>query len=152
MFNYELHLNEIDLEQDIDIIIDRKRELITKTADENFAKSSSKPKRPSVPWWNSLVEEAVKERKKTLNIFKRMICRENLIAYKKANAQSRLRINEAKTESWQSYVSSINSQTNPKEMWQKIRCLKGVQNYQLLSIRGDDGITILLNQNKLLTY
>lgn len=147
-FIVNLNLSEIDLQQHIDLIIDQKTTLISRAADENFPKSSSKPKKPSVPWWNHQTEEAVKNRKKALSSFRRLMSRENLIAYKKANAISRKVINEAKRETWQSYVSSINSQTSSKEMWQKIRCLKGVQNYQLLSIRGDDGATIT-DQNEI---
>lgn len=46
---------------------------------------------------------------------------ENIIAFKKARAKARLLINNAKKQSWQEFISQLNSQTPRQQIWNTIR-------------------------------
>ena len=49
----------------------------------------------------------------------------NLINYKQAYAKSRRTIRQAKKESWQNYVSKLNTNTSVKQTWNMIRKISG---------------------------
>lgn len=104
--------------------------------------------KPGVPWWNSEIEIAVKERKKALKKFYRHINKENLIDYKKKNARSIYLIKKSKKESWEQYISKLTPSASSKEIWTKIRRIEGrTRSSQITSlITGDvtllDSITI----------
>ena len=53
---------------------------------------------------------------------------ENYIKYKKEKAKCKYTIKQAKSCSWKTYVSSLNSTTSTKSVWKKIRKIKGREN------------------------
>ena len=64
---------------------------------------------------------------------------ENKIAFKKANAISNRIIRKSKRDSWKNFLSSINSQTTPKDLWGKLNALKGKnKNKSISSIKIGD--------------
>ena len=55
-------------------------------------------------------------------------CQYNIIRYNRAEAKCRLMFNKNKKESWEKYVSKINSNTKMKEVWVRVKKLAGKYN------------------------
>ena len=98
---------------------------IIHAAEVSIPKSRGMSHKPTVPWWNSEVASAIRNRKRALNRFKRYPTEENLIEYKRARALARRTILASKRNSWQTYVSSINTSTKASDVWTKIRNIMG---------------------------
>lgn len=77
------------------------------------------------PWWNSSCKDAVQQQNIALKLFRQNNTPENLINLKKARAKSKFIIKQSKKSSWKNYVSSINENTNPSQVWKKIRGIQG---------------------------
>ncbi|KAF4520292.1 hypothetical protein B566_EDAN004351, partial [Ephemera danica] len=88
-------------------------------------KTSSKPGRPPVPWFNEEVKKAIKERKQALHKCKRRPTAANVENFRLKRAQARRCIRIAKQQTWQKYVSSLNLRTPIKEVWEKVRRIEG---------------------------
>ena len=63
----------------------------------------------------------VRERQATLRKFKTNSSSENLNKYKQQRAKTRRIIKGAKRSSWRTFISKINSNTNPKKIWDFIK-------------------------------
>uniref|UniRef100_A0A6P7H3B5 Uncharacterized protein LOC114345598 n=1 Tax=Diabrotica virgifera virgifera TaxID=50390 RepID=A0A6P7H3B5_DIAVI len=94
-------------------------------AEAHIGKSVISAERKSVPWWNSSCENAVEQQKSALKIYSRNKCQENLIALKKTRAKSRYIIKLSKKTSWRQYISSINENSSPSQVWKKIGQIQG---------------------------
>lgn len=107
---------------------------ITQAANTSIPKTSGSPKRPTVPWFNKQCKEAIKYRRRAYKKFQKHMTTENLIEYKKHRAICRKTFNHYKTESWKTYVSSINASTSSAIIWNKIRKLTSKIAYPPLTI------------------
>ena len=94
-------------------------------ASASIPKSSTKSKHIPKPWFDESCKEAVKKRKLALRTFKRHPMHENLIAYRRATAQAKRIIKNKKKESWQNYVSKLNTRSSIKKTWDIIRKISG---------------------------
>ena len=68
--------------------------------------------------------DAIKERNRALERFKREPTEGNLNAYRIARAKARRYIRHSKKTFWRNYVSKMNSQTSVKSVWNRIRKIK----------------------------
>ena len=84
--------------------------------------TSAVPKRFNKPWFSDICKDAIKERNRALERFKREPPEGNLDAYRIARAKARRDIRHSKKTSWRNYVSKMNSQTS---VWNRIRKIKG---------------------------
>lgn len=103
-------------------------------AGQTIPKTSPKPGKRALHWWDETTKAAVKFRRKTLRAFKRAkdrlppdhpdiaLANEN---YKNARNACRQEIREAKEKSWKEFLDSINDQQSSAELWQKINGLQG---------------------------
>lgn len=82
------------------------------------------PKRPK-PWWTSECKETRKQQNRAWGIFRRYPTSVNLLAFKKARAKARWTRRRAKEESWKNFVSSLNSSTPSKIVWDRVRKIRG---------------------------
>ena len=94
-------------------------------AEETIPKTSAVPKRFSKPWFSDICKDAIKERNRALQRFKREPTEGNLNAYRIARAKARRDIRYSKKTSWRKYVSKMNSQTSVKSVRNRIRKIKG---------------------------
>ncbi|KAL4126314.1 hypothetical protein QTP88_010536 [Uroleucon formosanum] len=67
----------------------------------------------------------------------------NFIELKKIRAKSKFLIKNSKKESWKKFTCSINNKTNLKELWTKIRSLKGLNRDQEIHITDEHTSTSL---------
>ena len=98
---------------------------LIRIAEESIPRSSGKPKRPYFPWFNQDCRDSIRKRRKAFNTFRKSPTQENHIKYKQAYAVSRRTIRQAKKDSWQSYVSKLNTNTSVKQTWNMIRKISG---------------------------
>ena len=115
-------------------------------AEKCIPKTSGKP-RISYPWFNDDCKNAIKDRKKSLNKFKRYPTQENLFEYKRLAAKAKRTIKKAKRDSWQQYVNKLNSQTPIKKTWSMIRKISGKNvTSPIKYLQGEDGPIRDLNE------
>ena len=92
-----------------------------------------------VPWWTTECRTALNQRNKTFRHFKNHPTQENFINYKKAQAEAKKVIKEAKRKSWREFISNINRNTTRADCWNTIRVIKGKKckvGARYLKIRG----------------
>ena len=92
-------------------------------AEETIPKTSAVPKRFNKPWFSDICKDAIKERNRALERFKREPTEGNLNAYRIARARRDIR--HSKKTSWRNYVFKMNYQTSVKSVWNRIRKIKG---------------------------
>ncbi|XP_072403009.1 uncharacterized protein [Diabrotica undecimpunctata] len=98
---------------------------IIKAALTHIGKTTISSRHKVVPWWNSQCELAIRQSKTALNQYRKHKSPENLIKYKKLKAKAKYVVKQSKKTSWHNYVSSLNDNTNPSQMWKKIRQVQG---------------------------
>ena len=74
-------------------------------------------------WWTKKCHDAWVHKKKAWNRYKNRRSEETFIIFKKTRACMRRAILEARKESWNAYVSEINSTTKSSEVWRKIKVI-----------------------------
>ena len=77
------------------------------------------------PWFSDLCKDAIKERNRALERFKREPTKGNLNAYHIAKAKASRDVRLSKKTSWKNYISKLNSQASVKSVWNRIRKIKG---------------------------
>ena len=93
-------------------------------AEKTIPKTSAVPKRFNKPWFSDICKDAIKERNRALERFKREPTEGNLNAYRIARAKARRDVRLSKKTSWRNYVSKLNSQASVKSVWNRIRKIK----------------------------
>ncbi len=94
-------------------------------ADQSIPKTSGKPKKLSKPWFDSSCKDAIRERKKALNILRNNITPQNLQNLKIWRARARRVIRTSKRNSWREFISKLNSHSPMKKCWDMIRKING---------------------------
>jgi hypothetical protein len=69
-----------------------------------------------------------------LKIFQRSRNLDDFITLKQLRAKTRYLVKSSKTNSWKTFTSNIDSQTDPKLVWNKIRILRGQNNEKQIHI------------------
>ena len=98
---------------------------LTKIIEKHIPKTKPFHKKCSKPWFDDDCKAAKRERNKANRLNRRYPCLDNHIKAKIANARARRVFKKKKKESWQKYVSSINSRTPPKKIWNMISKITG---------------------------
>lgn len=116
----------------INLIIDNFCNIILDSTNKTIGNINTKIENKTVPWWNKECNDAIKTYNKALNRFKKTKSAEDHVHLKKACAQSRFIKKKNKEESWLKYTNSINSNTSPTEMGNKIKFIKSIKHQPLL--------------------
>jgi len=107
------------------ISIDEFTEKLISTASDTILKSTHSGPKHNKVWFNDLCKDAIKKRKKTLRKIKSCPTSENIDRYKIIRANTRKTIKSTQRQSWQNFVSSINSRTSLKKVWNMINKTAG---------------------------
>ncbi|GBM36691.1 hypothetical protein AVEN_221959-1 [Araneus ventricosus] len=106
----------------IDTAVENVTAVLIAAADRSIPKSSNTFEKQRKVWWNSYCREAKKKQRTAWTRFCRSPTTANLICYKQAKAISRRRIQRrSKRESWEKYISSINSTISSKKLWERVK-------------------------------
>lgn len=146
MFMYLCNVEsmEVDLNEEVEEIDKKIREIIIKVARKTIPQNKGSMKRRAVPWWTNECSEAVRERNRTFKQLKKTHNIQNLIKYKKAQAIVRKTIKEAKKQSWRKYCSKIGRSTPIEEIWGMIKSMRGIKKewqYPVLKAGEETAIT-----------
>ena len=82
------------------------------------------------PWFNGECKKAIRKRKASLKKFEHCPTSQCLDNYRILRAKARRTVRQNKRKSWQSYVSSINSNTPITRVWDAIRKISGKRKKQ----------------------
>ena len=93
-----------------------------------------------VPWFDADCRNAIRERKKWQRKCFTNPTQGNNIKFRQAKAKCKYTIRQAKKNSWQNYVSTLNSNTPIKTIWKKIKKIKGKNNTQTTHLKKNNTI------------
>ncbi|GFW85734.1 putative RNA-directed DNA polymerase from transposon X-element [Trichonephila clavipes] len=110
--------------ESVDTAVQEVTNVLIAAADLSIPKVSSHSFQRYKPWWNTDCQTVFKNQRKLWGIFRRYPTTENLLAFKKANANARgVR---RQSQSWIRYVSSLASSTSSKKLWKKVKAANGI--------------------------
>ena len=98
---------------------------ITTSANSYIPMTSALPRRIPVPWWTDECKRSIRKRRRYFRIFNRRPTLENLIQYRKARAEVKRTVKQAKRKSWITYINTINRLTPLTTIWRRINRLSG---------------------------
>ena len=99
---------------------------ILSAAKASMPQSSGTAHHPLGPWWNPDCAVAIQARKQALTQIQRHPTMDNLINYKRLCSRARRVIRDSKKSSWRAYISSITHHTSSRDVWHKVRKIKGM--------------------------
>ena len=129
-----------DNESDIILKLENFNKKIIKAAEIAIPRSKTNPKRRSVPWWSKEIQNAIRDRRKSLRLFNASPSTPNLINFKKNRARAKYLIKQAKKRSWEEYISTISYSTPSTEVWGKINKIKGSQNFSVRPLHFNNNV------------
>nr|CAH7717614.1 unnamed protein product [Callosobruchus chinensis] len=140
------NLNRATLTNDINSTINNFNAIITEAAHKHIGKTKHLRTRNPVPWWNEDCEAAIRASKQALNKLKRIRTQENLEDLRHKRARARLITKKSQRDSWQKFVSSIDSSTPSAVVWRKIKSISGnPSNWNIRCLKEDS----VVHTNKL---
>lgn len=116
--------------------------LILDTAVSCIPRSSGKNRHKQVPWWNSVVAQSIKSRRKSLRLLRRLDksdpnYQEALLKFRQERNNARKIIKDAKENSWRNFVENISIHSSTAEMWKRVNILQGRLQRPKLFIKTD---------------
>lgn len=90
-------------------------------------------------WWNESCTNAVNTRKDKFSTYKRNPNLDNLLSYKKADAQAKKLLKQTKRDSWRNFCSSLSKNVPITKVWQKLNSFKNrkQQNKQVTDLNSE---------------
>ncbi|MEL7079277.1 MAG: reverse transcriptase family protein [Cyanobacteria bacterium J06582_2] len=122
-------------------------EKITEAASATIPKSDGFYHQCPVPWWNNHCDNTKKERNQAQRQLFKHPTVANKIQYKRARAVHHRTIKTSKENSWKSYVSTINKNTECGKVWKKVQKIKGTYSPRPLPILREHGDLITSPQD-----
>lgn len=116
-----IHVQGITIDQKIANLTEQ----IIDAAKLHIPRSPELVTKPPIPWFNSEIKSLIKQRRKCYKVFKKTKNQTHLQEYRKLKAKIQLIIRRARKESWEKYVGTISASTTTREMWEKIRKIRG---------------------------
>lgn len=92
-----------------------------------------------VPWWNQECRNARRLQNKAWRQLRESPTAENLENFKRTKSQGRRTRRKARRESWQDFLSSINSYTDESKVWNRVNRVRGhdTVSLPLVNTQGD---------------
>lgn len=142
VFSSELSVEELN-EEFVKVLI--------LAAEKAIPQSSGIVRKKFNPWWTNECTDAKKLQNKAWGILRRYPTYANLINFKQAKARARFIRRQAEKDSWQKYISSINSSVTSKHIWDQVRKFKGeYSSYTIPLLTSPDTQSTLEDQANLL--
>lgn len=139
IFNEVVEFSEETLAFDVDQLDEKlslQIEKALKASTKAFVYPNNKKRNPC--WFDGEVDKARKAKNKALKVFINLKTRESMIEMKRTGAVYRRLSNEKRIASWSNYVEEMNSELGTRELWMRLRKVKG-QDYSrdILQIMDD---------------
>ncbi len=117
-------------------------------ADGSIPRSNHRRNKKLVPWWTEECRLAVKNRNRAFKLVKNTHNMQHLIQYKKAQANVRRTVRQAKRASWRKFCNEIGRSTPVGEVWGMIKRMGGVRReWEIPVIITEEG-TAISNKDK----
>lgn len=113
----DTHLHSEDINEELDVF----NSALVNAALTTIPQSSENPAKIPIPWWNTDIKIAIRERKLALRTYKKENSLNSFIEFKKRRAIARKQIREAKENSWQCFMQSINCNSTTEYIWNSIK-------------------------------
>ena len=104
-------------------------EALLKAAEESIPMKRGNSKY-TCPWWNDACKDAIRNRRRALNRFRRSRQTPHLMEYKAAKARARRIIRQAKRDSWEKLLHMFKHTTPMRQLWDIIRRFTKKERYQ----------------------
>lgn len=128
------------LSHNIETSLENIKSAIMSAASSSIPKTSGRPRKRKVPWWNEHIAAAVAEKRYAYRRYRRDPSMENLIEFKKSRAVARRAILHGKRESWREFVASTNSELSVSELWRRIHAMYGRSDFRKITSLQVNGI------------
>jgi len=128
--NWSLYklLTTTELTADSDTVdedVERFNELVASATEHAIPRTKGTTPRRRNPWWNEDCSSANLERKRALRRYKRSNLIADRISLRRATAKAINIKNKAKKDSWNEYISTINSDTPMSKIWARVNKMSG---------------------------
>ena len=110
---------------DISEVISSFGEHILTAAERAIPLKGGEYKLRPVPWWTPELKRILADKKAAYRRLRRTHLLTDKIEFNRLRAYSRYKIKEAKTNSWNNYIDSINQKTSIGILWKKMAKIKG---------------------------
>lgn len=150
--NWTLYTTHAALEKEYDEsfsveeINERFTVCLLQAASVSIPQTSGLARKNRKPWWTEECRTAKKKQNKAWGTFRRYPTYANLINFKQARAQARYIRRRAEKSSWQNFVSSINSSTPTKKVWEGVRKMNGDYTAYTIPLLTPPGIKTTLQE------
>ena len=143
----------VDSPLDVDSHNSNLQESIVEAAEQSIGRTSGKrPIRRHTSGWDEECCASVKKRRVCRSRLWKNPTVANLIEWKRARAKCRYILKQKKTESFASFVESINCNTPSKVIWNKIKSINGNQKMTSLTPIGEIGVDDFTKANLYLDH
>ena len=123
-YTFTSNINNYESFESVQSAIDYFNKFLLDASKSSIPKPPHTGGKPKIPWWNNDCQDALAAKKKAFRRFKRSRLQIDWMAYKKLRAKAKKTLRAARKESWQRYVSSINSKTPISVVWKRIKKMK----------------------------
>ncbi|GAB0094741.1 uncharacterized protein DMENIID0001_100670 [Sergentomyia squamirostris] len=117
----QLDFNSIGLQESYNSFI----QCVYNAAKESIPTSRPKQGKRCVPWWNREIRDLIKMRKRSLRRFKKHPTGANKDSYLEVVDKVKGALDAAKLSSFRQFSTSISMHTTSREMWGKIKAIRG---------------------------
>ena len=115
----------IYLPNDTETFVGNFTDRIVSSANENLKSTTGKfQEGKRTPWWDAECFRAIYERRRARKNLERHPTISNADAYKEKDRKVKEISKKKRNESFQNFISSVEHDTPPKEMWKKIKCFE----------------------------
>ncbi|ORD93096.1 RTJK, partial [Enterospora canceri] len=111
--------------EDTDTMVSNATHSILHAAEACIPKTSTIHTKHGVPWWTTDCRQALRERNRRYRYFSQQPSQANFMAYKKARAQARKVILQAKRGSFREFTASVSRTTPLGQVWNTVHILSG---------------------------
>ncbi|XP_008552712.2 uncharacterized protein LOC103579772 [Microplitis demolitor] len=111
-----------------------------------------RPHKSPAPWWTPDCAKAVHKRKLTYSNFRINGSYENYLAMKRQEAETRRILRKAKKDGWKAFCGTINRNTPPNAIWNKIKAFKNKAMSTLQHITQQDQLDGVLKKEFINTF
>ena len=118
---------------DIDTAENVFSDTILYAADKAIPTSKGSGGRKSPPWWNNACNRAINKRKAAWKKYKRDSTDDNYNNFSRLKAEAQRIIRCSKRNGWNKLISSINSNSNTKDVWRRINMLQNKHKSELVT-------------------
>ena len=121
-------------------------DLLLSNAIAAIPQTSPNPKKKPKPYFDDECKEIINKRNAAFKKCRTNSALQNIRHYQLLRAKCRRTIKRKKTSSWRQYVSSINSFTPMKKVWERIGKINGKNRTKLLHHLKDDNGELITNK------